>query len=112
MRKLLFSLTAKDFRFDTFRSGGKGGQNQNKVESGVRCTHEASKSVGTARDSRDQHRNRINAFMRCVESVQFKKWHKAECARRLGQPVPRTEEEIQRDLDEQMRSENLKEEYY
>jgi protein subunit release factor B len=35
-RKLVFSVTSKDLNIQTFRSGGKGGQNQNKVNSGVR----------------------------------------------------------------------------
>lgn len=112
MRRLLFSITAKDFRFDTFRSGGKGGQNQNKVESGVRCIHTESGAVGTARDSRDQHRNKRSAFSRCIESTTFKNWHRKECARRMGQPLPKTEEEIRADLDIQMKPENLKIEYY
>ena len=30
MKELLYSLTKKDFRIDTFRSGGPGGQHQNK----------------------------------------------------------------------------------
>jgi peptide chain release factor 2 len=38
-KRLLFSVTKNDCDWDTFRSGGKGGQNVNKVESGVRCTH-------------------------------------------------------------------------
>lgn len=38
-KELLFSITKKDFKVDTFRCGGKGGQNQNKVESGARITH-------------------------------------------------------------------------
>jgi protein subunit release factor B len=38
-KELLFSLTKKDFRIDTFRAGGKGGQKQNKTSSGVRVTH-------------------------------------------------------------------------
>jgi hypothetical protein len=111
-KKLMFSLTAKDFRFDTFRSGGKGGQNQNKVESGVRCVHNASGAIGTARDSRDQHRNRRNAFLRCIETETFKHWHKLECARYLGQPQPLTKEEIQAHCDEQMQPEHLKIETY
>lgn len=36
---LLFSVTIKDCEVQTFRSGGKGGQNVNKVESGVRIIH-------------------------------------------------------------------------
>ena len=51
-------------RVDTFRSGGKGGQHQNKTESGVRLTHRPSGIVVTARDSRSQARNREIALGR------------------------------------------------
>lgn len=88
-----FSITKDQFRFDTFRAGGKGGQNQNKVESGVRCVHEASGARGEARDSRDQLHNRRNAFVRCVESKTFQVWLQQEIARRAGVPTP--EERVQ-----------------
>ena len=83
-RFLLFSVTRKDCDWQTFRSGGKGGQNQNKVESGVRCIHRASGARGEARDSRDQFRNKRTAFVRMLETKEFKAWHKMEVARRLG----------------------------
>src|SRR5271170_3551355 len=83
-KKLLFSLTRDDFEWDYFRAGGKGGQNQNKVNSGVRCKHPPSGAVGEARDSRNQLANRRSAFVRCVESTKFRQWHKSEVARRLG----------------------------
>ena len=51
-RELLFSVTKKDLRIDTFRAGGKGGQNQNKRNTGVRVTHPDSGAVGEARDQR------------------------------------------------------------
>ena len=51
-------------RVETFRSGGPGGQHQNKTESGVRLTHLPSGIVVTARDSRSQHRNRQIALAR------------------------------------------------
>ena len=51
-------------RIDTFRSGGKGGQHQNKVESGVRLTHRPSGIVVTSRRFRSQHRNREEALER------------------------------------------------
>lgn len=75
-RELLFSVTKKDFRFDTFRAGGKGGQKQNKTSSGVRCTHIESGAVGESREERSQHLNKRKAFMRCVESEKFKGWHR------------------------------------
>ena len=45
-------------RVETFRSGGPGGQHQNKTESGVRLTHLPTGISVTARESRSQHRNR------------------------------------------------------
>lgn len=51
-------------RVDTFRSGGQGGQHQNKTESGVRLTHLPSGVVVTARESRSQHQNRKVALTR------------------------------------------------
>jgi hypothetical protein len=75
-KELLFSITRKDFRVDTFRSGGKGGQKQNKTDSGVRITHVESGAVGESREERSQLQNKKNAFRRLVESKRFKTWHK------------------------------------
>ena len=82
--KLLFSLDKKDFEFQTFCSGGKGGQHQNKTESGVRCIHKESGSVGECREERSQWENKKRAFRRCVETKEFKKWHKLEVCRIMG----------------------------
>jgi hypothetical protein len=98
-KRLLFSVTKKDLIRQTFRSGGKGGQNQNKVESGVRFIHPPSGARGEARDSRDQHRNERAAFERLIASREFQNWHRVECARRLGQAVPETPEQILNRVD-------------
>lgn len=87
-RERLFSVTLADCRVDTFRSGGKGGQNQNKVESGVRITHEPSGAVGEARDSRDQRRNKQAAFVRMANTQTFQRWARAQALRRMGRPTP------------------------
>lgn len=79
-RELLFSVTRKDFRRDTFRAGGKGGQKQNKTDSGVRFTHIESGAVGESREERSQHQNEKIAFRRCVESPKFQSWHKRKVA--------------------------------
>lgn len=84
MKHLLFSVTIKDCKVETFRAGGKGGQHQNKVESGVRVKHLASGAVGEARDDRSQHINKRNAFLRMAQSETFKKWHRAEIHKRMG----------------------------
>ena len=92
-KTLLFSVSKDDCEWQTFRAGGKGGQNQNKVESGVRCIHKASGARGEARDSRDQLQNRRAAFRRMAETKEFKAWHKLQVAKRLGKDT-RTIDEI------------------
>lgn len=56
-----------ELRIDTFRSGGKGGQNVNKVETGVRITHLATGIAVTSTTARSQHMNRQIAMNRLCE---------------------------------------------
>ncbi len=51
-----------DLRRDTFRSGGPGGQHQNKTESGVRYTHIPTGIAAESRTERSQHKNDDNAM--------------------------------------------------
>jgi hypothetical protein len=106
-KELLFSITRKDFRVDTFRSGGKGGQNQNKVESGVRITHLESGAVAESREERDQIRNKERAFQKLVNTPKFKAWHKIKTAFML-QGIKDGEAELERRVNEAMKPENLK----
>jgi peptide chain release factor 1 len=86
-KQLLFSLTKKDFEVETFRCGGKGGQNVNKVETGVRIKHPASGALAECREERSQLQNKKKAFKRLVETKEFKSWHRLECAKKLGQLI-------------------------
>ncbi len=88
--RTLFSVTGKDCDVQTFRSGGKGGQHQNNVESGVRIMHHASGARGESRDTRDQLKNTRLAFRRMIESEAFKKWHRMTIARLSGHKTKET----------------------
>lgn len=83
-RELLFTVSKKDYRIDTFRAGGKGGQHQNKTESGVRITHIESGAVGECRNSKSQAQNKITAFNTMIKTKKFQAWLKLETARKMG----------------------------
>jgi protein subunit release factor B len=71
MRTKILSVTTADCELQTFRSGGKGGQNQNKRDSGARYIHHPSGARGESREERTQWQNRKIAWRKMVESPTF-----------------------------------------
>jgi protein subunit release factor B len=72
--ELAFSVSIDDCEVQTFRSGGKGGQNQNKRDSGVRVIHHESGARGESREERSQLQNKRTAFRKMVDTPEFKRY--------------------------------------
>lgn len=96
MKELAFSVTVHDCEVQTFRSGGKGGQNQNKRETGVRVIHRPSGSIGESREERSQLQNKQLAFGRMARTPKFKLWVNRELYGR-----DRAEKQVQEDMEPQ-----------
>lgn len=64
------TFDAKLARFETFRSSGKGGQNVNKVETGVRAIYLPTGQIGISTDERSQYLNRQKALERLKAAVE------------------------------------------
>lgn len=55
-------IKPEDLKVDTYRSGGKGGQHVNKVESAIRLTHLSTGIIVACQQERSQHKNRATAM--------------------------------------------------
>ena len=81
--EIQIEIRRDEVRRDTFRSGGPGGQHQNKTESGVRLVHLPTGVVAESRSERSQHKNEEMCW-RMLRSRIFEQLQERERAKRAA----------------------------
>lgn len=102
MKKLIFTLTKKDFEITWFSGSGAGGQHRNKHQNCCRIKHIATGILSTGQSQRDRQSNVREAFDGIKRNKLFLSWCSLRCYEiEQGKSI----EQI---VDEWMTSDNLR----
>ena len=74
------TINPEDLKIDTYRSGGAGGQNVNKVETAVRITHVPSGVIVACQEERSQLKNRQKAMKMLASKLAEAERERAQAA--------------------------------
>jgi len=105
-KKLLFSITKKDFDITYFSGSGAGGQHRNKHQNCVRLKHKNTGLTTTGQDQKSLLQNKKDAFLKMVKLPEFKNYLRIRAS---GKEVSIIE--LEKKVEEMMKEENLKIEY-
>lgn len=92
----LDGLRKKDFKVQTFKGSGPGGQHRNKVETAVRITHIATGISAESTNSKSQSQNRSSAFLKLTKKLiqHYKKEYAGAIQQRINPVTIRTYNKI------------------
>ena len=93
-------------RVETFMSGGKGGQHQNKTESGVRLVHLPTGVTVSSRNERSQYRNKAIALNRLRDKLEERN-RRPKPRRKTKIPRPEREKRL-REKKQRARTKDLR----
>jgi len=74
-KKLLFSITRKDFEITYFSGTGAGGQHRNKHMNCVRIKHKDSGAIASCQESKSKDDNLKIALKKLTTTPVFRVWH-------------------------------------
>lgn len=108
MKQKLLTLSKEngDFRIETFRSSGKGGQHKNTTDSAVRIVHVKTGISAESKTEKSQKTNIKIAFKNLCNKPEFRKWLRIESARMAGSM--KTEKEMLNEIEEETQEQFIK----